>query len=404
MAFQITQGITPLPQHPDRTNEEAFPGQMSAFFAGEALHAQEMIDWTIQANALADAVEADAVEAEAARIVAGNNADRAEAAQTAAENAAGASTWSYATSYGLNDAVTGADGQSYRSLTNSNAGNCPHAYNQITRVGALNHYKAETVAVADPSGKTYTLKVKMWRETLTGNISLVIEEGSGDFEIMVYDSKVVTRTIAEYSATATFPAGSDADVRIRINPDDNDGPDGDTFGVHSVFLFDHADPDTNLLTGDSRWQTDLTGWAPTNCTISTVAANKVNWVKISGGNEIPVGGVYIDADTNADPALKLGYGTWELISQGRALFGIDETDNDPIDYLNALGLTGGEKRTQLSISHLPGIWYPGDLTTIYAQVGTDPYGVIKTRHIYGGEQSHNNMPPYLVVGIWKRTA
>lgn len=400
----INQQITALPDAPNRLDRDNFATDMHAFFIGMQAMTVELETFRGEANTTATGVNTDVTAAVTARTAAQTAQTAAETAQTAAENVAGASSWGYATSYSLNDAVIGGDGHSYRSLTNSNAGNCPHGYNQITRVGALNHVIAEAFIVADTSGKTYTLKVKMWRETLTGEISLVIEEGSGDAEIMVYDHKVVTQTIAEYSTTATFPAGSDANVRIRINPDDNDGPDGDTFGVHSVFLFDHADPDTNLLTGNSRWQTDLTGWAPTNCTISTVAANKVNWVKISGGNEIPVGGVYIDADTNADPALKLGYGTWELISQGRALFGIDETDNDPIDYLNALGLTGGEKRTHLSINHLPGIWYPGDLTTIYAQVGSDPYGVIKTRHIYGGGLSHNNMPPYLVVGIWKRTA
>ena len=400
MAFQITQGITPLPQHPDRTNEEAFPGQMSAFFAGEALHAQEMINWTIQANALADAVEAEAVEAENARIAAGNNADRAEAAQTAAENAAGASTWSYATPYGLNGAVIGADGQSYRSLTNSNAGNCPHGYNQITRVGALNHVIAEAFIVADTSGRTYTLKVKMWRETLTGEISLVIEEGSGDAEIMVYDHKVVTRTIAEYSTTATFPAGSDANVRIRINPDDNDGPDGDTFGVYAVFLYDHADPDTNLLTGDSRWQTDLTGWDTTNCTISRVNAG-INWTKISGGNEIPVGGTYIDADTNADPALKLGYGTWQLIAQGRTLVGIDSGDTD----FDTMGKTGGVKTVSLSKTHLPPLWRAQGPTTIGGGNVGIPQGAVNQIIIDGGNSTpFSVVSPYIVVAIWKRTA
>ena len=194
--------------------------------------------------------------------------------------------WDYSETYDFNDGTSnpqiavGADGEMYRSLTNDNKETCPHGYNRITRVGALNHYKAETVTVADPSGKTYTLKAKMWRETLAGEISLVIEEGSGDFQIMVYSSQAVTQTVAEYSATATFPTGSDANVRIRINPNDNDGPDGDTFGIHSVFLFDHADPDTNLLTGNSNWQTDLTGWDPTNCTIELIPAPVSKWTHI----------------------------------------------------------------------------------------------------------------------------
>lgn len=276
----INQQITALPDAPNRLDRDNFATDMHAFFVGMQAMTVELETFRGEANTTATGVNTDVTAAVTARTAAQTAQTAAEAAQTAAENAAGASTWSYATSYSLNDAVSGADGLIYKSLT-GNSGNCPHGYNQVSRSGATNHFVSETVTVADPSGRTYTLKVKMWRETLAGNISLVIEEGSGDFEIMVYSSKAVTQTVAEYSATATFPAGSDTDVRVRINPDDNDGPDGDLFGVHSVFLYDHADPGTNLLTGDDTWETDLTGWTGTNCTISGVSASQQNWVSLS---------------------------------------------------------------------------------------------------------------------------
>ena len=272
MASQITQQITVLPEIPDRQDRENFPEQISTFWSGEKNLSEQLGTWTSQANTVATEVN--------------DNADRAETAAAAAEVHATAGVWNYGMTYDFDDGTSnpqicvGADGQAYRSLTNGNTETCPHQHNRITRVGATNHFISETVTVADPSGKTYTLKVKMWRETLTGNVSLVIEEGSGDFEIMVYSSKEVTQAIAEYSATATFPAGSDTDVRVRINPDDNDGPDGDLFGVYAVFLYDHADPDTNLLTGDASWQTDLTGWSPTNCTITLVPAPVNTWAHI----------------------------------------------------------------------------------------------------------------------------
>lgn len=266
MASQITQSLTPPTDHPDRTDRENFSTDMAAFFSWEATHAGELTPWTDQANALA----AEATE----------DADRAETAAAAAEAHVTAELWSYGSTYNFPQIVVGADGQAYRSLTNDNDSVCPHQYNRVTRVGAANHFISRIVATGDPSGKTYTLKAKMWRETLSGDISLVIEEGSGDFEIMVYDHKVVTQTIVEYSTTATFPAGSDTDVRVRINPDDNDGPDGDLFGVYAVFLYDADDPGTNLLTGDSSWQTDLTGWSPTNCTITLVPAPVNTWAHI----------------------------------------------------------------------------------------------------------------------------
>ena len=278
----INQQITALPDAPNRLDRDNFATDMHAFFIGMQAMTVELETFRGEANTTATGVNTDATAAVTARTAAQTAQAAAETAQTAAETVAGASTWGYAMSYSLNDAVSGADGHIYKSLT-GNSGNCPHGYNQVSRSGATNHFVSETVTVADPSGKTYTLKVKMWCETLTGAISLVIEEGSGDYQIMVYDSQVVTQTIGEYSATATFPAGSDADVRVRINPNDNDGPDGDTFGVHSVFLYDHADPDTNLFTGNSSWQTDLTGWDATNCTISTVYDSLQNWVNITEG-------------------------------------------------------------------------------------------------------------------------
>ena len=278
----INQQITALPDAPNRLDRDNFATDMHAFFVGMQAMTVELEMFRGEANTTATGVNTDATAAVTARTAAQTAQTAAETAQTAAETVAGASSWGYTTSYSLNDAVSGADGHIYKSLA-GNSGNCPHGYNQVSRSGATNHFVSETVTIADPSGKTYTLKVKMWRETLTGEISLVIEEGSGDYQIMVFDSQVVTQTIGEYSATATFPAGSDADVRVRINPNDNDGPDGDTFGVHSVFLYDHADPDTNLLTGNSSWQTDLTGWDPTNCTISTVYDSLQNWVNITEG-------------------------------------------------------------------------------------------------------------------------
>ena len=399
----INQQITALPDAPNRLDRDNFATDMHAFFVGMQAMTVELETFRGEANTTATGVNTDATAAVTARTAAQTAQTAAETAQTAAENASNVSMWSYVTSYDADnvDTVAGGDGQSYRSLTNSNAGKCPHEYNQITRVGALNHYKAETVTVADPSGKTYTLKVKMWRETLSGDISLVIEEGSGDFEIMAYDHKVVTQTIAEYSTTATFPAGSDANVRVRINPDDNDGPDGDTFGVYAVFLYDHADPDTNLLTGDSRWQRDLTGWDTTNCTISSVAASTQNWVKISGGNEIPVGGVYIDADTDANPLLKIGYGTWVSLGAGRVLVGIDSGDSD----FDTMGETGGEKEVTLNDHQLPPKWYPdaNNLIGGFTQ-GTTSRFLTNSRTASGQGLAHNNVQPYLIVAIWKRTA
>ena len=265
MASQITQQITPLPAAPDRTDRENFPYQMSTFFSGERVFSGELIIWTSQANALAAEVTQDA--------------ERAETAAAAAEVHVTAELWSYASTYNFPQIVVGADGQAYRSLTNDNDSVCPHQYNRVTRVGATDHRIQREVTVADPSGKTYVLKVKMWLETVTGSIDLSFNDASTGSALET-STKTVTTSIAEYSLTHTYAAGSNPDVQVRINPNDNDGPDGDTFGVYAVFLYDVDDPGTNLLTGDSNWQTDVTGWTTGDCTIELIPAPVNTWAHI----------------------------------------------------------------------------------------------------------------------------
>lgn len=265
MASQITQLITPLPDAPDRTDRDNFPYQMSTFFSGEQVFSGELIIWTSQANALATGVTQDAA--------------RAETAAAAAEVQVTAELWSYASTYNFPQIVVGADGQAYRSLTNDNDSVCPHQYNRVTRVGATDHRIQREVSVADPSGQTYVLKVKMWLETVTGTIQLSFNDAStgGELEASI---ETVSNAIAEYSVTHTYAAGSNPDVQVRINPVDDDGPDGDSFGVYAVFLYDADIPGTNILTGDSNWQTDVTGWTTDECTIELIPAPVNTWAHI----------------------------------------------------------------------------------------------------------------------------
>lgn len=84
------------------------------------------------------------------------------------------------------------------------------------------------------------------------------------------------------------------------------------------------------------------------------------------------------------------------------------------------GATGGEATHKLTIEEMPnhshGIW--GGNTTTSNSMGNSNYNKngwipnIGDTHSYsanhityvGGSQPHNNMPPYLAVYIWKRTA
>lgn len=125
------------------------------------------------------------------------------------------------------------------------------------------------------------------------------------------------------------------------------------------------------------------------------------WLTAQGA--YPVGAIYLSV-TNANPAALFG-GTWERIG-GRFLLGADST--------YAAGSTGGEAAHQLTTSEMPRHNHTldnynvsaGNTTaymTVQAQAKVGYNGNVQTLYA-GGDGSHNNMPPYLAVYMWQRTA
>lgn len=112
----------------------------------------------------------------------------------------------------------------------------------------------------------------------------------------------------------------------------------------------------------------------------------------------PVGSVYISADSTS-PANLFG-GTWEKIKDTFLLAAGDSY---------AAGSTGGEAMHTLTIPELAG----HDHTITYGVVQSwklgngdnlmiEGSGSNATTSKTGGNQPHNNMPPYLTVNMWKR--
>ena len=128
----------------------------------------------------------------------------------------------------------------------------------------------------------------------------------------------------------------------------------------------------------------------------------------------PVGAVYITYDKK-NPGTFLG-GTWEQFGQGRTLIG-EGTGNDGSTSMSFTpNSTGGEYLHQLTErempSHLHAIhskwggsedtgvtnWFVEmDVGTVYSNGGWLENGLQA-----GGNQSHNNMPPYIATYFWKR--
>lgn len=119
----------------------------------------------------------------------------------------------------------------------------------------------------------------------------------------------------------------------------------------------------------------------------------------------PVGKVEIFYD-NDDHSNHLGF-TWERTAIGKAIVGIDSSDTD----FNTIGKTGGEKKHKLTIEELAShnhIVKVNDNAARDTVIGvTVPYsysGENRDTSKTGGDQPHNNLQPYQVFAIWKRTA
>lgn len=127
----------------------------------------------------------------------------------------------------------------------------------------------------------------------------------------------------------------------------------------------------------------------------------------------PIGSIYMNTN-NVNPQSIFG-GIWQKI-EGRFLLGSSSS--------YTLGLLGGEATHTLTTSEMPkhnhGIERNGNykngfmvdtgnsaqwgcqITNVSSGYTAQPKDI--SVDLVGGSQPHNNMPPYLVVNIWKRTA
>ena len=123
----------------------------------------------------------------------------------------------------------------------------------------------------------------------------------------------------------------------------------------------------------------------------------------------PIGSIYMSVNST-NPGTLFG-GTWSQLKD-RFLLGCGNS------YAN--GATGGEASHTLSVSEMPshrhtpqdeGNFFTGQRWNTSGGKNPSEGGAGSWSGFYvqqsgatGGGQAHNNMPPYLVVYMWKRTA
>lgn len=143
-------------------------------------------------------------------------------------------------------------------------------------------------------------------------------------------------------------------------------------------------------------------------------------IKASDGTDLllnaiyPVGSIYMSVNSTS-PSTLFG-GTWEKIKD-RFLLASGSS--------YTLGNTGGEATHTLTVSEMPSHYHDqamitsdGSLNHMVSSLKSGNYSGAspQTQEWWassraniptfssGGGQAHNNMPPYLVVNVWKRTA
>jgi hypothetical protein len=134
----------------------------------------------------------------------------------------------------------------------------------------------------------------------------------------------------------------------------------------------------------------------------------------------PIGSIYINASSSSNPSVLLGFGTWTAFGEGRMLVGFNASDT----LFDTLEETGGSKNA-IVVSHthtatstdsghthaqtLGGAAGAGITTSASPREGAVSTGTgfanITTTVASSGVSGTNaNLPPYITVRMWKRTA
>lgn len=153
----------------------------------------------------------------------------------------------------------------------------------------------------------------------------------------------------------------------------------------------------------------------------------------------PVGSIYENDRDDRNPADILGFGQWSVFGAGRVLVAINASDTE----FDTIGETGGAKTVTLTTAQIPA--HTHGLRSLIGRIvnyavqssgtGVSDGGIVETQEntgsvgyatssksgsggysdeveidashehdSVGGDDSHNNLQPYIVVYRWVRTA
>jgi len=122
----------------------------------------------------------------------------------------------------------------------------------------------------------------------------------------------------------------------------------------------------------------------------------------------PVGSIFTTVTAYADSAAVVavvGGTTWVAFGAGKVLVGLDSGDSD----FDTVQETGGSKTHTLTTAEIPAHTHSYYKSTTSDNFSIDDTGRVTgaasaTTGSTGGGGAHNNLQPYIVVYMWKRTA
>ena len=202
----------------------------------------------------------------------------------------------------------------------------------------------------------------------------------------------------------------------------------DEFNSIQTAVNSKADTNSPALSGTPTSPTAATTTSTTQIATTAFVQQEIEAIPdVDLSTLYPVGSVYLNASDSTNPGTLFGFGTWVAFGAGRVPVGIDSGDTD----FDTAEETGGAKTHALTEAEMPKHYHqmrgPNSISApqnggvgsggIYGggtpDDGAYGYGTWST----GGDASsgslstgtgsgdaHNNMPPYIVVYMWKRTA
>jgi hypothetical protein len=218
-----------------------------------------------------------------------------------------------------------------------------------------------------------------------------------------------------FTAKDTLPTGNAGKI-VKGSEIDNE------LTAVSNAIASKADINSPNLTGTPTAPTASSG-------TSTAQIATTAFVTAALSAAYPIGSIYINATSSSNPTALLGFGTWVAFGEGRMLVGFQSTDT----LFDTLEETGGSKNAVV-VSHNhtassavsdPGHNHNAGGGTVYG--GRDIFGAgggststpftptaignaatgitVSTSIASSGVSGTNaNLPPYITVRMWKRTA